>query len=144
LEGKVITVTPVHQAVNKRAASVAIEELDERPARCFDVTWPVIIRGVDEQGNAFQEFSSLQNLSPAGAAIEVMMSLPTGAHVEIDICCPLNRRYWLRYWGRVVAVECYAGRQVVNVSFQSAKPTFIPAAAVLRLHVARPRKNHLH
>jgi hypothetical protein len=114
------------------------------PARRFDVTWPVIIRGVDEQGQAFQEFSSLQNLSARDAAMGLMRSLPAGARVEMDICSPLSRRYWLRYWGRVVSVECYAERQVVSVSFESAKPAFIPAAAVVRLHLAPPGKYRPH
>jgi hypothetical protein len=123
---------------------VATETLNQRSSRGFDVTWPAIIRGVDEQGQAFQEFTSLQYLSPAGATVGLMMSLPTGARVEIDIRCPLSRRYWLRYWGRVVSVEYYAERQIVSVTFDSTKPAFIPAAAIVRLHLAASRNCRLH
>ncbi|MFL6214807.1 MAG: PilZ domain-containing protein [Blastocatellia bacterium] len=129
----------MHQTINKRVASAPAEIIDRRRTRRFDVAWPVIIRGVDEHGQSFEAFSSLQNLSPAGAAVGLMVSLPTGARVEMDVCCPLSRRHWLRYWGRIVSVESYAEQRIVSVAFESAKPAFVPAAAVVRLHLIPPK-----
>lgn len=137
-------VTSVHKAINNKAANAPAEITNRRKMRRFDVSWPVVIRGVDEHGQPFQEFSSLQNLSPKGAAVGLTISLPTGAYVEMDVCCPLGRRHWLRYWGKVVSVKGYAKRQIISVSFESAKPAFIPAAAVVRLHLAESRRFRLH
>ena len=137
-------VTPVHKAINKRAAKAPAKINDRRKTRRFDVTWPVVIRGVDEHSQPFQEFCFLQNLSPQGAAVEVIISLPIDARVEVDVCCPLSRRHWLRYWGRVVAVEGCAKRLIISVCFDSARPAFIPAAAVVRLHLAESRRFRLH
>jgi len=137
-------VTPVHEAINKRAVTADVERIDRRRTRRFDVAWPVIIRGLDERGQPFQEFSYLQNLSSGGAALESRASLRTGARVEMDVCCPLSQRQWLRYWGNVVSVEYSVERQTISVCFDSARPAFVPAAAVLRLHVGEFRGCRLH
>jgi hypothetical protein len=143
-ERKAIMVTPVHKAINKRTLNAPVENMNRRRTRRFDVAWPIILRGVDEDGQPFQEFSYLQNLCSGGAALESRSALYTGARVEMDVCCPLNQRQWLRYWGKVVSVESSVERQVIRVCFDSARPAFVPAAAVLRLQVGGFRGRRLH
>ncbi|MFL6277892.1 MAG: PilZ domain-containing protein [Blastocatellia bacterium] len=115
-----------------------------RRARRFSVTWPVIVRGIDRNGRGFQEFSYLKNLSPTGAYLSLARALTLGDAIEMDVRTPLSRRQWLRYFGRIVRIEQPGGPQTIGISFESVKPTFVPALALLRLRQNKARSCSVH
>src|SRR4051794_32690126 len=95
-----------------------------RQSRRFRVTWPVVVRGFDQQGEAFQEFCFLKNLSPTGACLGLRRALAVGATVEMDVRTPLSRKQWLRYFGKVIYAGDHLRPQVTGIRFDSAKPAF--------------------
>ena len=109
---------------------------NRRHYRRFRLNWPVVIKGVDRFDKAFQEICFLKNLSPAGACLSLSGSLSVGARIEMDVHTPLSRKRWLRYVGKVIHLANQAEAQVIGIRFESARPTFVPAAAVMRLRLS--------
>ena len=63
-------VMQVQKEIDNREPTIALAALrNRRQSRRFRVTWPVVVRGFDQQGEAFQEFCFLKNLSPTGACL---------------------------------------------------------------------------
>lgn len=115
-----------------------------RQSRRFRVTWPVVVRGFDQHGEAFQEFCFLKNLSPAGACLGLRRSLAVGATVEMDVRTPLSRKQWLRYFGKVIYAGHHLRLQATGIRFDSTKPAFVPAAAVVRLRLIKGQSCIVH
>ncbi|MEN3331307.1 MAG: hypothetical protein V7641_672 [Blastocatellia bacterium] len=115
-----------------------------RQARRFGVTWPVVVRGFDQHGEAFQEFCFLKNLSPTGACLGLKRSLDVGATIEMDVRTPLSQKQWLRYFGKVIYVGSQARPQATGIRFDSARPAFVPAAAVVRLRLLKGQSCIVH
>lgn len=134
----------VYKPTNRRARTGPSVEIDRRKAHRFDLTWLAVVKGVGEYGQPFQEFSTLRNLSSTGACLSLTISLPVGIRVELDVRSPLSQKQWLRYFGRVIYAECQPEQQIIGIRFESAKPTFIPAAAVIRLHTTPARSSVVH
>ena len=108
-----------------------------RRAHRFEVTWPVVVSGFDQRGEAFQEFCFVKNLSSTGACLDLTRLLAIGATVKVDLCTPLSRKQCLRYSGKVIYVGHPVKLQTVGIEFDSVKPTFIPAVAAIRFRPLR-------
>ena len=119
------------KATSNREWQTAGAVTGHRRARRFGVAWPVIVRGFDQRGKGFQEIAFLKNLSATGACFGLTRALAPGAAVEIDVRTPLSRKQWLRYFGKVVYAGQAAGPQVLGIRFDSARPAFVPTAAVI-------------
>jgi hypothetical protein len=138
-------VMQVQKEIDNREQTMALAAIrSRRQSRRFRVAWPVVVRGFDQHGEAFQEFCFLKNLSPTGACLGLRRSLAVGATVEMDVRSPLSRKQWLRYFGKVI----YAGQphrpQATGIRFDSARPAFVPAAAVVRLRLIKGQSCILH
>jgi phosphohistidine phosphatase SixA len=103
-----------------------------------------VVRGFDQHGEAFQEFCFLKNLSPTGACLGQRRSLAIGATVEMDVCTPLSRKQWLRYFGKVIHVGHLTRPQATGIRFDSARPAFFPTAAVVCLRLIKGQSRILH
>lgn len=131
--------------ITNRELSVSMAALSRRrQARRFNLKWPVVIRGYDQRGKAFQEFCSLKNISATGACLGLKKPLAVGTNIELDVRTPLSQKHWLRYFGKVVYVERQGGAQVIGVHFDSARPAFVPTAAVVHLNGAKDQRDILH
>jgi hypothetical protein len=138
-------VMQVQKEIDKRKQAVSPAALrGRRLARRFGMTWPVVVRGFDQHGEAFQEFCFLKNLSPTGACLGLKRSLAVGATIEMDMRTPLSRKQWLRYLGKVIYVGPQARPQATGIRFDSARPAFVPAAAVVRLRLRKGQRCIVH
>jgi PilZ domain len=141
---KVATVMQMTEQAKNRNPKLALQANSLRRARRFSVTWPVVVSGVDRNGRGFQEFSYLKNLSPTGACLGLARALTLGDAIEMDVRTPLSRKQWLRYFGKIVRIEQPGGPQAIGICFESVKPTFVPALAVLRLRQNKARSCSIH
>lgn len=112
-------------------------------SRRFRANWPVIVRGWDDSGEPFQELAVLRNLSSGGAGISLVQRPMPGTRVEIDVQTPFGTR-WLRYQGRVIYVREAIGYRSVGICYESAMPSFVPAAAIWRLTGIAERTCQIH
>ena len=138
-------VMQVQKEIDNREQTVwPVAISSRRQARRFGVTWPVVVRGFDQHGEAFQEFCFLKNLSPKGACLALSRSLAVGATIEMDVRTPLSRKQWLRYFGKVIYIGHSARPQTTGIRFDSARPVFVPTAAVVRLRLIKGQSCIVH
>jgi hypothetical protein len=62
----------------------------------------------------------------------------------MDVCTPMSRKQWLRYFGKVIYVGHQARPQATGVRFDSARPVFVPTAAVVRLRLIKGQSCIVH
>ncbi len=138
-------VTQMQKMTRKRRLMMSLMMSgNRRQSRRFGLNWPVVIKGVDRYDKPFQEVCFLKNLSPAGACLSLSRSLSVGARVEMDVRTPLSRKQWLRYVGKVIHLTHQAERQALGIRFESARPAFVPAAAVMHLRLNGGRNGLIH
>lgn len=90
------------------------------------LTIPVFVRGVDERGNEFLEFSSLLNISRGGALLAIRRYLPRRSQLSLEIpfapmprvSLPPHSLRTLR--ARVVRVTHSEGCQLLGLRFARA------------------------
>ena len=138
-------VMQVQKEIDNREQAVSpVAIRSRRQARRFGMMWPVVVRGFDQHGEAFQEFCFLENLSPTGACLGLMRSLAVGATIEMDVRTPLSRKQWLRYFGKIIYVGHPAKPQATGIRFDSARPVFVPTTAVVRLRLLKGQSCIVH
>jgi c-di-GMP-binding flagellar brake protein YcgR len=66
-------------------ASASTPALERRRERRIPVHLPIVVRGTDRSGFAFEERTSSENLCRGGAAFATRFPLDLGGHLEIQI-----------------------------------------------------------
>ena len=83
-------VMQVQKEIDNREQILALAAIrSRRQSRRFRVTWPVVVRGFDQHGEAFQEFCFLK-ICLTGACLGLRRSLAVGATVEMDVRSPFE------------------------------------------------------
>ena len=97
VQGTTSMVTRVGGTGTRRAgASVssgrAKKGADRRRSERLPIGIPVFIRGIDERGEEFQEFTTAFNISSGGALVATKRYLPTSSLISLEIpSAPLPR-----------------------------------------------------
>jgi len=99
--------------------------LERRRARRFAVGWPVTLQGSDKAGQSFKETGKLENLSSAGALINLARSLQIGTSLDVLIKIPLKKDSWMNYSAEVVRVESNRLQPAVAIRFSTFRPKFV-------------------
>ncbi len=60
-------------------------QAEKRRWQRIALTMPVFVRGIDESGQEFLEFSTVLNVSRGGALLLTQRHLPPAAHVSLQI-----------------------------------------------------------
>jgi hypothetical protein len=98
--------------------------VDRRQSRRFKVSWQIVIRGSDRQGNGFEETGALQDLSASGMFCYLEHRVSVGARLDVLIRVPFKRENWMKYSARVVRAEPEDARMGVAARFDGRAPSF--------------------
>lgn len=83
--------------------------VERRGKRRVQVSVPIVVRGVDSQGNRFQEATESVNFSASGTCISLQRRIKVGSFVQLSISLPPDLKTY-ESLGQVKRVEAL-GRQ---------------------------------
>jgi hypothetical protein len=101
---------------------------ETRRSRRFQFEWPIMVKGVDQEGQAFEAAARLRYLGSREACFYLV--IPLDLHTELDLLIklPMRRETWMKYNATVIRVDdCYRTFDIA-VRFDTAKPQFLGAA----------------
>lgn len=114
-------------ASRKRTKTEATDSPDRRRARRFPVGWAAVIKGLDATGLAFEETSTVKDLSSSGVFVYSNHQVPVGSKLDVLIRVPMSTEHWMLYPGRVIRVEPSQAQPGIAIKFSTFKPTFKPS-----------------
>ena len=109
------------------SASAATPSLERRRERRVPVHLPIVVRGKDRAGLAFEEHTSCENLCRGGVAFATRYPLGLGVQLEIHIPVSANATKGEREFstqGRIVHVKPGRNNQEIIVGVEFTGPRF--------------------
>src|SRR6201995_268602 len=101
---------------------------ETRRSRRFQFEWPIMVKGVDLEGQVFEAAARLRYLSSREACFYLV--IPLDLHTELDLLIklPMQRETWMKYNATVIRVDDCFRTFNIAVRFDTAKPQFLGAA----------------
>src|ERR1700754_4511715 len=98
---------------------------ETRRSRRFQFEWPIMVKGVDQEGEAFEAAARLRHLSSREACFS--LAIPLDLHTELDLLIKLPMRHetWMKYNATVIRVDDCFRTFSIFVHFDTAKPQFL-------------------
>ena len=96
-----------------------------RGSRRFRVGWDALVRGVDCDGNTFEEAAKTKYISSTGGCLLMPPIVRAGAQVYLSVRVPLGNRNWMSYAAEVVWVKKSGSAGTVAIKFISSRPIFL-------------------